>query len=119
LQTWASAIRKPKNGKVISIRQLMSGHILGSDIESNYPLLIGVAKGTLEVIDTVPLTHAIEVRSLQPVALKDFTHMEVPLAKIKETEEFLKSKGVRLSVLPIEFVDAYMSDLPLRALAYS
>lgn len=96
----------------------MGGHFPGSDIESNYPLLIGIAKGTREVIDTMPLARAVEVRSLQPVMLKDFTHIEVPLEKVKETEEFLKIKGISVPVLPLEFVDIYLANVPLKNLAY-
>ncbi len=119
LQIWASAIRKPKNGKVLSTWDVVSGHVPGSDIEGNHPLLIGIAGGALDIINTIPLTHAVEVRSLHPVKLKEFTHIEVPFAKVKETEEFFKSKGLQLQVLPIEFVDVYMSDVPLEKLAYS
>lgn len=118
-QTWASALRKPQGKRVVRIRDLIEAKILNSDIKNNYPILIGVAKGTLEVMDTIPLTHRVEVRSLQPVTLKDFTHIEVPLAKVKETEEFLKSKNISLLVLPMEFVDAYLSDISLKTLAYS
>lgn len=118
-QTWASALRKPQGKRVVRIQDLIEAKILNSDIESNYPILIGIAKGSFEVMDTIPLTHRVEVRSLHPVTLKDFTHIEVPLARVKETEEFLKSKNVSLPVLPMEFVDAYMCDVPLKQLAYS
>ncbi len=118
-QTWASALRKPQGKRVVRIKDLIEAKILNSDIESNYPILIGIAKGTLEVLDTIPLTHRVEVRSLQAVTLKDFTHIEVPLVRVKETEEFLKSKDISLPVLPMEFVDAYLSDIPLKTLAYS
>ncbi|MEK7530808.1 MAG: hypothetical protein AAB573_02975 [Patescibacteria group bacterium] len=119
LQSWVGAIRKPKNGKVISLWYFVSGESPDSDIHDNYPMLFGITKGTFEVIDAISLTHAVEVRSLQPVALKDFTHIEVPLAKIKETELFLESKGASLRVLPMEFVDMYLANVPLRKLAYS
>ena len=119
LQSWVGAIRKPKNGRVISLWHFVNGESPDSDIRGNYPILFGIARGTLEVIDTIPLTHRVEVRSLRPVKLEDFTHMEVPLARIKETEEFLKIKGISLAVLPIEFVDIYLSNTPLEKLAYS
>lgn len=119
MQTWGSAIRKPKNGKVISVWDVLSGNVMGSDIEINYPLLIGIAKGTLKVVETVPLTHAVEVRSLEPIRLSDFTHIEVPLAKVKDTQELLNNRGISLPVLPIEFVDMYLSNIPVRELAWS
>lgn len=118
LQAWASAIRKPQNGKVISIWHFVRGKSPDSDIEGNYPMLLGIARGTFEVIDTVPLTQAVEVRSLQPITLKDFTHVEVPLAKVRETEDFLRDRDFMLPVLPMEFVDVYLKDTTIRDLAY-
>lgn len=119
LQSWVGAIRRPKDGKVISLSHFINGKSPDSDIEGNYPILFGIAGGMLEVMDTVPLTHAVEVRSLRPVTLKDFTHIEVPLANVRETEELLRSRGVSLPVLPLEFVDVYLKDASLRDLAYS
>jgi hypothetical protein len=92
LQAWASAIRKPRNGKVISIWHFINGESPDSDIEGNYPILIGITRDKLEVIDSIPLTHAVEVRSLKIVDLDAFTHIEVPLAKVAETESFLGQK---------------------------
>ncbi len=118
-QTWASALRKPQGKRVVRIKDLIEAKILNSDIKGNYPILIGIAKGTLEVMDTIPLTHRVEVRSLNAVTVKDFTHVEVPLAKVEETKVFLESEGVLLPVLPMEFVDIYLKDTPLKALAYT
>lgn len=119
LQSWVGAIRKPQNGRVISLWNFVNGESPDSDIEGNYPMLFGITKGTFKTIDTVPLTHAVEVRSLQPVMLADFTHIEVPYANVKETEELLKSRDVMLPVIPIEFVDMYLANLPLKKLAYT
>lgn len=117
-QSWASALRKPENDKAIRVWDAVSGKAVSSDIGGNYPILFGINKGNLEVMTTIPLTHAVEVRSLQPVTLEDFTHVEVPLAKAQETREFLKSRDVQLEVLPLEFVDLYVSDVPLKTLAF-
>jgi hypothetical protein len=119
LQAWVGAIRKPQNGRVISLWNFVNGESPDSDIKRNYPILFGVAKGTLQVINTIPLTHAVEVRSLQSITLRDFTHIEVPLAKVKETEDLLKSRDVPLPVLPMELVDLYLSDKPVKELAYT
>lgn len=118
MQSWVGALRRPKNGKVISLSYFVSGKSPDSDIEGNYPILFGIARGAFQVIDTVPLTHAVEVRSLQPIAFKDFTHLEVPLAKVRETAALLESRGVTLPVLPMEFVDVYLSDRSCKELAY-
>lgn len=118
-QTWAGALRKSNGTKVISIRDLVRAKIMSSDIEGNYPILIGIAKDRLKLIDIIPLTHRVEVRSLDPVRLQNFTHIEVPFGKVAETNKFLKERGVSLEVLPLEFVDVYMADLPLKTLTYS
>jgi hypothetical protein len=117
-QLWAGALRKPHNGKVVRIAEVMNGEALGSDIKGNYPILIGIAKGTLKVMETIPLVHAVEVRSFEKVTMNNFTHLEVPLKNVKETGEFLRSRGVTLEVLPMEFVDIYMSTLSVKELAW-
>lgn len=119
LQAWAGAIRKPRGKTVVSVMDFMTGTAPGCDIEGNYPVLFGVAKGTLEVMETIALVHAVEVRSLHSVTLKDFTHVEVPLDKVQQTKDFLNSRGVTLEVLPLEFVDIYLRSVPVRKLAYT
>lgn len=118
MQTWGSAIRKPKNGRVIRVFDVLSGNVVGSDIKNNYPVLIGIKRENTEVMDTVPLTHAVEVRSLHAITVEDFTHIEVPLQNMEETEALLRKENVYLPVLPMEFVDMYMSEFPLRTLAW-
>lgn len=119
IQTRISALRKSHGARAVHVRDLINGKALCSDIDGNYPILVAVAKDNLDVIEMIPLTKAVEVRSLTPVRLKDFVHIEVPLAKVAETERLLASNGIDLEVLPMEFVDIYMSDTPFRQLAYS
>lgn len=118
LQTYASALRKPHGNRAVAFGDLITMQAVTTDIPGNYPILIGISKKNLQTVDTIPLTHAVEVRSLQPVMLQNFTHIEVPLVKIEETEKVLKEKGVELAVLPLEFVDIYVSATPLAKLAY-
>lgn len=119
IQNWASAIRKPQNGKVIGILDMFKGDIPTSDIEGNYPILLGVQADTKELIETIPLTHKVERRSLKPITLNMFTHIEVPLKQVAKTEDLLKKYNINLSVIPIEFGDIYLSDTPLKKLAFS
>lgn len=119
VQNWASAIRKPHNKKVVSIFDIFRGDIPTSDIQGNYPVLFGVATNPKDLIDTIPLTRKVEQRSLQPIALNMFTHLEVPLQNIRETETLLKECNVLLPVIPIEFGDIYLANEPLEKLAFS
>ena len=119
IQNWATVIRKPQNGKVIGILDMFKGDIPTSDIEGNYPILFGVKADTKELITTIPLTHKVEQRSLTPITLKMFTHIEVPLYMVTETEELLKTHNVDIPVIPLEFGDIYLADTPLKELAFS
>ena len=119
IQNWASAIRKPVNQKVISISDIFKGNIPTSDIKDNYPVLIGIATDSKHLIETIPLTHKVERRSLQSINLGKFTHLEVPFDKVKEIQQLLAEKKVNVKVLPLEFVDLYMSDVSLKQLAYT
>jgi len=119
VQSWASAVRSSKNGSLITFRNLLLGINLGSDIAGNYPLLFGISKENLEVIDTLPLTHRVEVRTLSLVGLSSFTHIEVPSSRVKETESFLRNRNINLEVIPLEFGDMYLGSVPLRQLAYT
>lgn len=119
VKNWASAIRKPHNNKVVSIFDVFKGDIPTSDISGNYPVLIGVTTNPRDLIDTLPLTHKVEQRSLHPITLSMFTHLEVPLQHITETERLLKGHNIELPVIPIEFGDIYLANEPLEKLAFS
>jgi hypothetical protein len=120
IQTWAGSIRKPYQGKrVIGIYDLLKANIPGSDIAGNYPILIGIKNDLTPLIDTIPLTHTVEVRSLSIVTLDKFSHLEVPLNKLEETQVLLKQSNINLPVLPMEMVDVYLSQRPLSELAYN
>lgn len=118
VQNWASAIRKPEKGKVISILDMFKGEIPTSDIDGNYPILIGIKADSSKLIETIPLTHKVEQRSLQPITLEMFTHIEVPSKKVTETKDLLSKHNVHLQVLPLEFGDMYLSNTPLKELAF-
>lgn len=119
LEARVNTLRKPRGKRIVNVRHVLNGEALCSDIDGNYPILVAIAKDNLNVIDNMPLTRAVEVRSLDTVHLKDFTYIEVPLAKVPETKQLLEDKGITMEVLPMEFVDLYMSDLPFRELVYS
>lgn len=119
LEARINTLRKSRGRRVINVLHILNGKGLCSDIDGNYPILVAITKDNLNVIDTMPLTHAVEVRTLTPVNLKNFVYIEVPFAKVAETEQLLVDKGIDLEVLPMEFVDMCMSDIPFRQLVYS
>ena len=106
-QNWASAIRKPHNKKVVSIFDIFKDDIPTSDIKGNYPVLIGVATNSKNLIETIPLTRKVEQRSLYPITINMFTHLEVPLQNVNETESLLRQHNIQMPVIPIEFGDIY------------
>lgn len=118
IRSWEGAMRKPDGKKSVSILDVFRDEIPTSDISGNYPILIGMNVSSKDLIDTIPLTHKVEQRSLKPISLKQWTHIEVPLQKVALTEEILAQKGIVLPVIPLEFVDVYLSSLPLEKLAY-
>ena len=119
VQNWASAIRKPHKNKVVSIFDIFKGDIPTSDIDGNYPILIGIATNSQELINTIPLTSKVEERSLQPITIDMFTHLEVPLQMVAKTEDILKEHNVSLPIIPMEFGDIYLANEPLDKLAFS
>lgn len=74
---------------------------LGSDITDNYPILLGIKhQADLAAIpDAIAKT---EVRLNRAVDLHDFTHIEVPEAKVTETEAIIGRSGHSIRVFPIE-----------------
>ncbi len=118
VRLWESAIRKPNIKKTVSVLNGFQKNILTSDIVGNYPILIGIAADSKDLIETTPIAHKVERRSLKPITLQQFTHIEVPLEKVAETEGILKQKGVSIPVKPLEFVDLYCAKQALDKLAY-
>jgi len=119
VQNWASAIRKPQNGIVISIFDMFKGDIPRSDITANYPILFGVKANAKELITTIPLTHKVEQRSFKSITIEMFSHIEVPLHKVTQTEYLLKTYNIDIPVIPLEFGDIYLAGTPLELLAFS
>lgn len=117
IRIWESAIRKP-NGKRVSVLNVFLRKTLVSDIEGNYPILIGIVACAKDLIETTPIARKVERRSLKPVTLQQFTHIEVPLQRIAETEEVLKQKCISIPVIPLEFCDVYLANQPLDKLTY-
>lgn len=119
LMEWESAIRKSDGKARVSVLNITSEKTWVSDIPGNYPVLIGMALDAKDLIATTPIARKIEQRSLRPVSLQQFTHIEVPLANIAETERLLRECGVSLPVIPLEFGDLYLADTSLEKLTFA
>lgn len=104
-RSWASKVtRQPYNepmSKVFTVH---------SDIQGNYPILIGVKDGAFTPTQTAEFISLYEIRSTTPIPFSSFTHIEVPQAHIQETQDYLGKKGVsNLPVLAMELGEVHIS----------
>lgn len=90
---------------------------LGSDIPGNYPIIFGIK----ESVTTAELPKSMkkwEVRITSPVKFSDVSHIEVPEAKIKETERLLRANDLTIPVFSIEVAEFLSSQKSLAELLY-
>jgi len=117
VKKWLSTIRNDFGDKKISILNIsLRGHKIRSNIPNNYGLLFGIKKEGVSVFHFDKAVEVFETRSDKSILLKDITHIEVPLNKVKETEEFLKQKNISLQVIPLEYGEIYCNDLSFQEL---
>lgn len=102
---WTHTFRKTKNEWSI-----LDFYKLRSDIPHNYGVLIGIRKEGVHPIHFNKVVERFETRTDQPIEWKYFTHIEVPLSKVEETERLLKINNVILPVIPIEIGELYCSN---------
>ncbi|MBN1263167.1 MAG: hypothetical protein JW991_02300 [Candidatus Pacebacteria bacterium] len=89
----------------------------GSDISGNYPILIGIRKGSVVPAEASRSIQKHEVRVAEAISLDEFTHLEVPLKNVVETLAFLQDRGRGdVPVIPLEFGEEYSRGLPFSAL---
>jgi hypothetical protein len=74
---------------------------LGSDIPSNYPILIGVKHLASQVELEKPMRYY-EARADKRIAITDISHIEVPYNKQKEVRRLLRAHNITLPVTSIE-----------------
>lgn len=89
----------------------------GTDIESNYPILIGIRIESIHQIKGSRFIDLHECRSTDSIPIKYFTHIEVPDKNIQETRFLLDQAGIQLLVMPIEAGDKYCLRFPFKVLA--
>lgn len=89
----------------------------GTDIQQNYPVLIGIKRGAARPVDSSRFIRLHERRSEQPVLISDFTHLEVPKDKVEETILILRETGHdKIPVIPIEYGEEYCRKFPFHKL---
>jgi hypothetical protein len=99
---WGSNVTKQKPHQFLDI------FLNGSDIEGNYPILIGVKKGVVKPIETSKFMSLHERRSELPIMMGDFSHIEVPKEKVEEVKQMLQRFGYdKIPVIPIEYGEEY------------
>ncbi len=100
ITTWTQKIStKPHTLKSIFIE--------GSDIPSNYPILIGIRKNALQPNNGSHFFNLHETRSEQPIDINDFTHVEVPRSRVEETSLLFNEAGYTVPVVSIGESERY------------
>lgn len=112
-QEWYGKIRIQSGPPINTLRE-STGRIR-SDIEGNYPMLIGVKDGAVTPAQTAKYIAVNEVRSREGITFEGLTHMEVPYLHMDETEEKLKAAGIQVPLIPIELGELYEAQFPIQA----
>lgn len=110
--------RKYRRGKIPKVDVVRGG---GSDIEGNYPILIGIKDGSYDSVPVNKLYALHEKRSTSPIRIRDFTHIEVPETYIEATKEAMernrdileRNGAASLPIIPMEWGEEYRKTLPV------
>lgn len=90
----------------------------GSDIQNNYPILIGISSGDYNFLETAKYVACYESRAGNAIPMNTFTHLEVPAAKVVEVSEFLQRHGYDdLPVFPFEQCEKWWAQQPFSRIA--
>ena len=89
----------------------------GSDIENNYPILIGVRADSFKPIKTSRSVAIHEARAQQTLSLATaVTHLKVPAIHTAEVTAILLKHSQTVPVLAIEDCERYAAELPFSKL---
>lgn len=88
-----------------------------SDIPYNYGILFGIKKSGVHPVTFNKIVERFETRADNIIQLKDITHIEVTLSKVKEIEKLLKQNNINIPVIPIEIGELYCSQFSLAYLS--
>jgi len=111
INKWSTAISKDKKTRRNPMYQITHSR---SDINQNFPIIVGIKKGELT---TIPLNSTsarmYESRTDQIITSSQFTHLEVPLANLQHTQELLEKLQVKeIPIIPMEYVEYLQSQKP-------
>ncbi|NCN58304.1 hypothetical protein GW940_00110 [Candidatus Microgenomates bacterium] len=84
-----------------------------SDIQGNYPLIIGIRENAFPEADIAGVLRKHESRSKIPIPLDLLTHVEVPFDYVDEVQNAVMDYGSHIPVIPIEWGDEYSKTLPI------
>jgi hypothetical protein len=87
-----------------------------SDIEGNYPMIIGIRQGSFQPTEIARLIDKHEMRSRTPIFMENLTHIEVPEEKVNEVIGVLQTHGINIPIYPIEWGIEYTKTLPLKTI---
>lgn len=80
----------------------------GTDIETNYPILIGIKSSGLKCEPSSKFVRVYERRISSPIGYPNMTHLEVPMKHLEETRQLMKTHGWNnIPLLPLEWGDEY------------
>ena len=94
-----------------------TNYVLGSDIPSNYPILIGIKEDAFEPVEISKYLARYEERSKTNITTNHFTHIECPFENIEETQQLLRDINIDLPVLPLEATEEYVAQFAFTELA--
>lgn len=113
---WASSFRNDSKYNGSTMRLIQEGK---STITGNYPMIIGIRKGTIKPIPIISrAVRRYETRTDQTISPGQWSYIEVPLRKITETRETLSEVNgkIDIPIIPMEFVELLLSEKPFSEL---
>ena len=100
-----------------SVRSFVETFLDGTDIQENYPILIGIKRNMGLHTQGSRFIDLHEGRAEHPILLDGITHLEVPRGRVAETGALLQGMGhSEISVLPIEYGEEYCRRFTFRTL---
>lgn len=89
-----------------------------TDIENNFPVVIGVKKWSDTELEYPDLLwfRLFEARSISAINPEDFSHLQVPLLKVEKVKTKLKELWVDIPVLAIEWCEIHDSKIGYKTL---
>lgn len=110
---WISTFRNVNKKKSYSIFHLDK---IRSDIRNNHGILLAFKKDNIKTYSFDRAIEKFEARTHEDIPLGSLSHIEVPIANIKEVEDLLKKHNVYTLVIPIEYGEKYCNKFSLKEL---